>query len=125
MKGHFAGVVTGTFETSSGVPVTLLAVCMGIVALVSWLLTVLVELAVTAGALLVLAVGACVLLRRHSDRDKQLLAERFEAMHAEVDAPHRAAVTAPAVVHYHIHLAPGTSAGDAIAALPHQRDAIT
>lgn len=112
-RGHFTGVVTGEFETGSRSPLPLIAAAVGIGAAVSWLATVLLELAVTAGALAAAILAACWLLTRRSDRDAELLAERTAALHAEVTAAKPAAE-----IHYHVHLAPGQSAEDINWALP-------
>ncbi len=117
MKGRFTAVVYGEFEASRSRP-ALIAVLLGTVALVSWLATVLLELAVAAGGFAVAVAGVCWLLSRRPDRDSELLAERIRAMQAEAAAVR----PVPQEVHYHLHLPPGTTAADALAALPH-RDA--
>ena len=123
-RGRFTGVVHGEFETAGGGGLPkLVAGAVAAVALVSWLATVLLELAVTAGALAAAFLAACWLLTRRNDRDSELLAERLAALHAEA-LPKPAAVLS-GEIHYHVHLAPGGSAEDAIAAFPPQRDAIT
>jgi len=108
------GTFQGTFETSRSARPALIAVLLGVAGLVSWLMTVLVDLAITAGGVAAAVIAACWLLSRRSDRDAELLAERTAALHAEV-----AARAAPAEVHYHLHLPPGaTVEGTAWPALP-------
>ena len=118
MKGTFTGVVHGTFETTRSAGPALIAVLLGAAGLVSWLLTILVDLAITAGGVAVAVIAACWLLCRRNDRDAELLAERTAALHAEV-----AARAAPAEVHYHLHLAPGAAVEGTGWAIP-LRDAI-
>ena len=114
-RGTFTGVVHGTFETGrSGHPV-LIAVLLAAAGLVSWLLTVLVDLAIAAGGLAAAVVAVCLLVRRRSDHDAELLAERAAALHAEATAPREV----PREIHYHLHLPPGADAsGVNWAALP-------
>jgi hypothetical protein len=111
VKGQFTA--TGTFETGRGHPV-LIAVLLGLAALVSWLLTVLVDLAITAGGLAAAVIAVCLLVRRRSDHDAELLAERAAALYAEATAPR----AVPREVHYHVHLGPGATADDIRQALP-------
>lgn len=115
MKRHFTAVVCGEFETTGPRPV-LIAVLLGTAALVSWLATVLVDLAVTAGAFAGAVLAGCWLLTRRNGRDTELLAERAAELHAEVTGTPARAV--PQTIHYHLHLPPGTTAADVIAALP-------
>jgi hypothetical protein len=113
-RGRFTGVVYGEFETAGGhglAPLVAAAVAIG--ALVSWLATFLLELAVTAGALGAAILAACWLLTRRNGRDAELLAERTAALHAEVTAFKPAAE-----IHYHVHLAPGQTAEGTGWALP-------
>lgn len=123
MKGQFTAVVYGEFETTGRRFPVLIAAAVGIAALVSWLATVLLELALTAGALGAAIVGACWLLMRRNDRDAELLAERFTALNEATAHPVKA-VPPPVVNHYHLHLAPGATAEGLNWAVP-QRDAIT
>jgi hypothetical protein len=113
-RGRFTAVVYGEFQTTGGgLPVKLVAASVAAVALVSWLTTILVELAVTAGVLAAVILSACWLLFRRNDRDSELLAERAAALHADMEPK----AVAPREVHYHVHLAPGQSAEGAIAAV--------
>jgi hypothetical protein len=115
VKDRFTAVVHGTFETTRTARPALAVVLLGTAALVSWLATVLVDLAITAAGVAAAVIAACWLVSRRSDRDAQLLAERTAAMHAEVTA----ARTVPQVVHYHLHLPAGATAEEIRAALPH------
>jgi hypothetical protein len=115
VRGRFTAVVHGEFETTGPRP-ALIAVLLAAAALVSWLATVLVELAVTAGAFAGAVLAGCWLLTRRNGRDTELLAERAAELHAEVTGTPARAV--PQEVHYHLHLPPGTPAADVIAALP-------
>lgn len=113
-RGRFTAVVYGEFQTTGGgLPLKLLAAAVGAVALVSWLATILIELAVTAGVLAAVVLAGCLLLFRRNDRDSELLAERAAALHADMEPK----AVAPREVHYHVHLAPGQTAGDALGAL--------
>lgn len=113
MKGQFTA--TGTFETRRGGNPVLIAVLLGAAALVSWLLTVLVDLAIAAGGLAAAVIAVCLLVRRRSDHDAELLAERAAALQAEVTV----ARAVPQEVHYHLHLPAGTDvSGVTWAALP-------
>lgn len=113
MKGQFTAVVHGTFETGRSGRPAFVVVILAAAALVSWLATILVDLAVTAGAAAAAVIAACWLLRRRNDRDAELLAERAALLHAEVTT------TRPPQIHYHLHLPPGADAsGINWAALP-------
>jgi hypothetical protein len=118
VKGQFTAVVHGTFETRRSIRPALVAVVLAVAGLVSWLLTVLVDLAIAAGAAAAVVTAACWLLRRPNPRDMQLLAERAAALQAEVTP--RPAVT---VIehHYYLHTEVPLDAGEAtriIQALP-------
>jgi hypothetical protein len=115
VKGRFTAVVHGEFETTGPRPV-LIAVLLAAAALVSWLATVLLELAITAGAFAAAVIAGCWLLTRRNVRDTELLAERAAELHAAVTGPPARAVAQE--VHYHLHLPPGTSPAEVIAALP-------
>lgn len=104
MKGQFTAVVHGTFETGRGTRPALVAVVLAVAALVSWLATILVDLAITAGAAVAAVIAVCWLLRRRNDRDAELLAERAALLQAEVTTAR------PPEIHYHLHLPPGTDA---------------
>jgi hypothetical protein len=113
VKGRFTAVVHGEFETSRSSRPALVAVVLAVAALVPWLATILVDLAITAGAAVAAVIAACWLLRRRNDRDAELLAERAALLQAEVTT------TRPQEIHYHLHLPPGTAAsGVNWAALP-------
>jgi hypothetical protein len=117
VKGQFTAVVHGEFRTSGSLPVKFLAVCAGIAALVSWMATVLVELAIAFGGFAAVLLAVCWLVRRPSDRDMQLMAERAAALQDQA-AP-QAVAAGPREIHYHLHLPPGADAsGVDWAALP-------
>jgi hypothetical protein len=98
VKGRFTAVVHGEFETSRSSRPALVAVVLAVAALVPWLATILVDLAITAGAAVAAVIAACWLLRRRNDRDAELLAERAALRQAEVTT------TRPPQIHYHLHL---------------------
>ena len=113
MKGQFTAVTHGTFETGRTGRPALVAVVLAATALVGWLATILVDLAVTLGATAAAVIAACWLLRRRNDRDAELLAERAALLQAEITT------TRPQEIHYHLHLPPGSDAsGVNWAALP-------
>lgn len=121
MRGTFRAV--GTFETSGPNVPAIAVTALAVIAAVSWVATFLLVLALIAAVVIVIAIAVIAafwLLRPHSDRDAELLAERTAGLNAEV-----AAKAAPRAVenHYHLHLPPGTDArGIDWAALP-ARDA--
>jgi hypothetical protein len=96
---------------------------VAVVALVSYLATVLLLLAVVLAVVAVAGASTLLLLwrlSRPSDRDQQLLAERWAAMHEGI--ARKAAM--PAVTHYHLHVQPGTDlSGLGLEAF--RRDAVT
>lgn len=113
MKGQFTGVVYGTFETGRTGRSAFVAVVLAAAALMSWLATILVDVAVAADAAVAAVIAACWLLRRRNDRDAELLAERAALLQAEITTAR------PQEIHYHLHLPPGTDAsGVNWAALP-------
>jgi hypothetical protein len=124
-RGRFQAVVTGSWETSSSVPVLPVIGLVCAAAVIGWLLTFLLVIAVIMAGTVVVIIVACWLLLRRNDRDAELLADRSAALHAEVTAH---AVTTPAaapvVNHYHLHLPPGATADMSAWALP-LHDAIT
>jgi hypothetical protein len=129
VRGTFRGVVHGEFETGPGIPAGPAAAAVLVVALASWLATILLVLAVVFAFLAALLGAGFWLLSRRNPRDAELLAERAPLVHDELNARLRAGVAAraaPAAVenHYHLHLPPGTDArGIDWAALPHRDDA--
>jgi hypothetical protein len=104
VKGKFTAVVAGEFETGRFPFAPALAV-IAAAAIVAWLATVIIVLAVIAGGALGIVTGLLWLASRRNPRDAELLAERFAGLHAEA-----ARSAAPRVIenHYHLHLAPGT-----------------
>jgi len=113
MRGEFTGVVTGEWRTTgSGLPLGPVLVLLALAGASAWLATIMLMLAVILGAGLVLAVaGLAVAWRvsRPNPRDQELLAERWQAMHAETARQ----VTPQQVTHIHggihYHLGGGLS----------------
>lgn len=117
MKGQFTAVVHGEFSTGSRFPALILAACAGIVALVSLVTEFLIPVLIAAGGFALAFVAVCVAVRRHNDRDMQLMAERTSV---PVAPPARAIPGGPREVHYHLYLPPGADASGVnwAAALP-------
>jgi hypothetical protein len=130
VRGTFSGVVRGTWETGSRVPVMPAAAGLIAAAVVSWLATLLWLLALMLGAFLVLALGGLVAIRRYNLR----ATGRFMAQAAALAeaAPKRAvtAAAAPALTvnHYHggthLHFGAESAGPRIIQAVPQKRDAI-
>ena len=115
----------GTWKVTGGgspdIPVIPVAALVLAAALAVWLATVLLILAVVALVLLGVLVAVAVMMRRRYPDYSEALAGQAAAIRADVAAPK----AAPAVVnHYHLHVAPGTTAEGVSWAIP-LRDAAT